>query len=73
MVGQIKRKEEMYNKMKYQLDQKVSADKQKVEDEERRLESIGAAEDLDCMIVENNALNDLARIEIEVRSKATRG
>lgn len=67
MVGQVKRKEEMYNKEKYSLDQRVAASRRGVEDEERRLGSLGASEDLDRLTADHNASVDVLRVEIEVR------
>ena len=64
---QVKRKEETYNKGKYALDQKVAASKRGLEDEERRLESLRSAEDLDRLTVEHNASVDLLRVQNEVR------
>ena len=66
-VIQVKRKEETYNKGKYALDQKVAAGKRGLEDEERRLESLRSAEDLDRLTVEHNASVDLLRVQNEVR------
>lgn len=66
VAGQVKRKEEMYNKDKYALDQRVAASRRGVEDEERRLASLGASEDLDRLTAEHNASVDVLRVEIEV-------
>lgn len=57
-----------YNKEKQALDQKVQAGKRGVEDEERRLESQGAAEDLDRLTADHYATIDVLRVEIEVRT-----
>lgn len=67
---QVKRKEEAYNKGKYALDQKVAAGKRGLEDEERRLESLRSAEDLDRLTMEHNASVDLLRVQNEVRLTA---
>lgn len=63
---QVKRKEETYINQKYALDQKVAADKRGLEDEERRLESLGAVEDLDRLTAESNASVDVLRVQIKV-------
>lgn len=62
----MKRKEEAYSKGKYALDQKVAAGKRGLEDEERRLESLRSAEELDRLTVEHNATIDQLRVQIEV-------
>eukprot|EP00903_Cladosiphon_okamuranus_P008948 g8563.t1 len=63
---QVKRKEEMYNKGKYALDQQVAGSKSRAEDEERRLESQnGTAESLDRVAAENKAATDVLRVQIE--------
>lgn len=68
----MKRKEETYSKEKHALDQKMAAGKRGLEDEERRLESLGTAEDLDLLTHEHYAAVDVLRMEIEVKGDGLR-
>lgn len=63
---QVKRREDMYKKEKYMLDQKVAESKRGVEEEERRLASLATPEDLDRLTAEHNASIDDLRLEIQV-------